>query len=124
MRNFALDPQTNDMYLDANGNFAGFTTRIEDIGQLLTCKIQTFLGEVPTNTTLGLDWHGIIFDEFTIEQTKINELIRVIIATEGVQNIEDFTIAPDKQANIAGYNFTIKTDAGDINFQDLINGNS
>ena len=124
MKNFALDPQTNDMYLDANGNFAGFKTRIEDIGQLLTCKIQTFLGEVPTNTTLGLDWHGIMFNELTIEQTKINELIRVIIATEGVQSIEDFTIAPDKKNNIAGYNFTIKTDAGDINFQDLINGNS
>lgn len=124
MRNFALDLQTNDMYLDANGNFAGFKTRIEDIRQLLTCKIQTFLNEVSTDIALGLDWHGIMFDEFIIEQTKINELIRVIIATEGVQSIEDFTIAPDKQNNIAGYNFIIKTDAGDINFQNLINGNS
>jgi hypothetical protein len=124
MRTFALNSDTNDMFLDANGDFAGYNSRIDDIAQLLICKIQTFLGEVPTNTALGLDWHGIIFDEFVIEQTKINELIRVIIATEGVRSIEDFSIAPNKQNAIAGYNFTIKTDAGDINFQNLINGNS
>lgn len=124
MRTLALDTETNDMFLDANGDFAGFKNRIDDIAQLLICKIQTFLGEVPTDTTLGVDWHGIIFDEFTIEQTKINELLRVIISTDGVTGIEDFSIAPDKQQGIAGYNFTIKTDAGDINFQNLINGNS
>jgi hypothetical protein len=41
-----------------------------------------------------------------------------------VQRIEDFNISKDKKNGVAGYNFIIKTDAGNINFQELINGNS
>ena len=120
MRNFSLDPETNDMFLDSNGDFAGVNSRIKDIAQLLICKIQTFLGEVPTNTSLGVDYYGIIFEEFLIEQTKINEFIRVILDTDGVKNIEDFNLSPNKSQGEIGYDFTIVTDAGDIQFQDLI----
>lgn len=120
LRTFALDPNTNDMYLDEAGNFAGFKDRLSSIGQLLTCRLQTFLGEVPTNLKKGVDYHGIIFTDFLTQQSKINELIRVIIATEGVVSVENFTISPDKAKGIMGYNFTIKTDAGNIQFQDLL----
>lgn len=119
-RNLALDSNTNDMYLDVNGNWAGFKDRLDDIAQLLICRLQTFLGEVPTNLSKGVDYHGIIFADFLTQQSKINELIRVIIETEGIQSIEDFNISPDKTAGITGYDFTIVTDAGNIQFQDLI----
>lgn len=118
--NFALDPDTNDMMVDANGNWTTCKTRIADIAQLLTNRLQTFLGEVPTNIDEGVDYHGIIFDEFLTEQTKINELIRVIVTTEGVRSIENFSISPDPKNAISGYNFTIVTDAGNIQFQDLL----
>lgn len=120
LRIFALDPNTNDMYLDMNGDFAGYQDRIDEIAQLLTCKLQTFLGEVPTNLTKGVDYHRIIFADFITEQSKINELVRVILETDGVENIENFNISPDRAKGIMGYNFTIVTDAGEIQFQDLL----
>ncbi|HOA80291.1 MAG TPA: hypothetical protein PKK61_04415 [Defluviitaleaceae bacterium] len=120
LRIFALDPNTNDMYLDMNGDFAGYQGRIDEIAQLLTCKLQTFLGEIPTNLIKGVDYHRIIFADFITEQSKINELVRVILETDGVENIENFNISPDRAKGIMGYNFTIVTDAGEIQFQDLL----
>ena len=64
MNTFALNPVTNDMEVDANGNWKVFTNRIESIAQIITCFLQTFLGEIPINLDLGVDYHGIIFDEF------------------------------------------------------------
>ena len=119
MRNFALD-QNNDMFLDVNGNWAGFTSRIDDVGQILKCRLQTFLGEVKTDLKKGVDYHGIIFTDFLTAQSKINELVRVIIATDGVKSIENFSISPDKSKGIMGYDFTIMTDAGNIQFQNLL----
>lgn len=120
LRNLALNPDTNDMFLDANGDWAGFRDRLNDIAQLLTCRLQTFLGEVPTDLTKGVDYHGIIFADFLTQSSKINELVRVIIETDGVQNIEDFSISPDASKGEVGYDFTIVTDAGNIQFQDLL----
>lgn len=118
MLNFNLDKQTNDIQLDADGNFLLTRNRIEDIAQLLINRLQTFLGEVPTNLDKGVDYHGIIFQEFSTVQTKINELVRVIIDTDGVIGIDNFVYAPDK--TIENYNFVINTDAGNINFNDLL----
>lgn len=118
MTNFDLTKDTNDIQLDADGNFLITKSRISDIGQLLVNRLQTFLGEVPTNLDKGVDYHGIIFDEFLTQQSKINELVRVIVATDGVEGIEDFTFSPDKE--IANYDFVIKTDAGNINFNELL----
>lgn len=116
---FALNPDTNDMELDANGNFKS-VSGIQAIAQLLTCKLQTFLGEIPTNLDLGVDYHGIIFNDFLIQQSKINELVRVILQTEGVQSIQDFSIAPNPPEGQIGYDFSIVTDAGTIQFSDLL----
>lgn len=118
MINFDLTKDTNDIQLDADGNFLLTKTRIADIGQLLINRLQTFLGEVPTDLSKGVDYHGIIFAEFLTEQSKINELVRVIIETDGVNGIENFSFAPDKP--IASYDFVIKTDAGDIKFNELL----
>lgn len=117
---FALDPDTNDMSVDASGNFKTFTKRIEAIAQNLICRLQTFLGEIPTNLDLGVDYHGVIFNEFLPEQTKINELVKTILATEGVQSIENFSIAPNNLAGEISYDFAIITDAGSIQFSELL----
>ena len=119
-RTFSLDPETNDMSVDANGNFAGFTTRIDQIRQLVVCYLQTFLGEIPTNLALGVDYHGIIFPEFLTQGTKINELVRVILTVPGVQTITDFNISPNRQTGEMDYDFVIQTDAGGIQYQQLL----
>jgi hypothetical protein len=80
MINFDLTKDTNDIQLDADGNFLTTKTRIKDIAQLIVNRLQTFLGEIPTNLAKGVDYHGIIFDEFLTQQSKINELVRVIVA--------------------------------------------
>ena len=118
MINFDLTKDTNDIQLDADGNFLTTKTRIKDIAQLLVNRLQTFLGEIPTNLDKGVDYHGIIFAEFLTQQSKINELVRVVIDTDGVTGVENFSFAPDKE--IANYDFVIKTDAGDIKFNELL----
>lgn len=120
MINFALDPETNDMTLDADGNWFLTSTRIADVAQILRNRLQTFLGEVPTDLTRGVDYHGIVFDEFLSQDARINELVRVIIDTDGVETVEDFTVSPNRAAGELGYDFTIVTDAGDIQFQNLL----
>lgn len=121
MITFALNSATNDMEVDANGNWKTFTTRIQSIAQIITCYLQTFLGEIPTNLDLGVDYFGIVFDEFLPQQSKINELVSVILTVEGVTGISNFSIAPNPVEGKIGYDFTITTDAGNIQFQDLLN---
>jgi hypothetical protein len=118
MINFDLTKDTNDIQVDADGNFLTTKTRIKDISQLLINRLQTFLGEVPTNLDKGVDYHGIVFSEFLTEQSKINEIVRVIIETDGVIGLEDFSFSSEKQ--VTSYDFVIKTDAGDIKFNELL----
>lgn len=121
MNTFALDPVTNDMIVDANGNWKTYTNRIQSIAQIITCYLQTFLAEIPTNLDLGVDYFGIIFDEFLPQQSKLNEFVSVILTVEGVTGISNFSIAPNPVEGKIGYDFTITTDAGNIQFQDLLN---
>jgi len=121
MNTFALDPATNDMEVDANGNWRVYTNRIQSIAQIITCYLQTFLAEIPTNLDLGVNYFGIIFDEFLPQQSKINEFVSIILTVEGVTGISNFSIAPNPVEGKIGYDFTITTDAGDIQFQDLLN---
>ena len=121
MNTFALDPTTNDMEVDANGNWKVYTNRIQSIAQIITCYLQTFLGEIPTNLDLGVDYFGIIFEEFLPQQSKLNEFVRVILTVDGVTGISDFNIAPNPVEGEIGYDFTITTDVGNIQFQDLLN---
>lgn len=120
MQNFDLDKDTNDMQLDADGNWLLTVNDLGDTSQLIINRLQTFLGEVPTNLDKGVDYHNIVFSDFLTQQSKINELVRVIIATDGVQSIEDFTLSPDKKSGDVGYNFTIVTDSGNIQFNELL----
>lgn len=121
MNTFALNSATNDMEVDANGNWKVLTNRIESIKQIITCYLQTFLAEIPTNLDLGVDYYGIIFDEFLPQQSKINEFVSVILTVEGVTGISDFNIAPNPIEGKISYDFTITTDVGNIQFQDLLN---
>lgn len=121
MITFALNSDTNDMEVDANGNWKVFTNRIESIKQIITCYLQTFLAEIPTNLDLGVNYYGIIFDEFLPQQSKINEFVNVILTVEGVTGIVDFSIAPNPIDGQIGYDFTITTDVGNIQFSDLLN---
>ena len=121
MITFALNPTTNDMEVDANGNWKFYTSRVQSIAQIITCYLQTFLAEIPTNLDLGVDYFGIVFNETLPQQSKINELVRVILTVEGVTGIENFSIAPNPVEGKIGYDFTITTDAGNLQFQDLLN---
>lgn len=121
MNTFALNLATNDMEVDTNGNWKTYTSRIQSIAQIITCYLQTFLGEIPTNLDLGVDYFGIIFDEFLPQQSKLNEFVSVILTVEGVAGISNFSIAPNPVEGKIGYDFTITTDAGNIQFQDLLN---
>lgn len=121
MNTFTLNVDTNDMEVDVNGNWKIYTNRIRSIAQIITCYLQTFLAEIPTNLDLGVNYYGIIFAEFLPQQSKLNEFVNVILTVEGVTGISNFSIAPNPVQGKIGYDFTITTDAGNIQFQDLLN---
>lgn len=125
MITFALTSASNDMNIDKNGNWETYTSRIQSIAQIITNYLQTFLAEIPTDRDLGVDYFNIIFDEKLPQYSKINEFIRVILTVEGVTGIENFNISPNPTNGEIGYDFTIQTDVGNLQFQDLLNdGNS
>lgn len=93
----ALDKETNDVFLDAEGNLA-MAFDAEAIGQHARQRVQTFAGEWYLDTTAGLPWVeqilGKRYDPALAEAVVKAEILN----TDGVTEITSFSIAFDRSS--------------------------
>lgn len=91
----ALDPVTNDIYLDASGNLA-MVTDAEAVGQHARQRLQTFQGEWFLDTACGVPWLSQIlgrnYDPALAEAVVKAELLN----TDGVTEITSFSVSFDR----------------------------
>lgn len=121
MSTFATD-SNNDLFLDINGNIAVHHDPKQVIRNLIQNKMQTFLGEVFTDITKGVDYFGTILSNDTTLQQKIAELSKEITSTDGVTAITETRYAQDKQKGTITFSFDIETQYGAISLNDLTLG--
>jgi hypothetical protein len=119
MISLLTDTTTNDLYLDAKGNLAISTSRIEAIRQLIQNKLQTFLGEIAINLDEGVDYFGIVLDNTVPLQAKLIEISNKILEVEGVVGITNSDYSLNDSKTEATFDLTIQTDVGNINLSDL-----
>jgi len=112
-----LTNSSNDLYLNDFNNIAISFTRLQEIQQLVNCKLQTFFGEVQEDLSEGVDYFGIVFNEFLPLTSKINEIAEKILEVEGVIGINN--ISNSQQDNIMTIIFDIQTDAGSFIVPDI-----
>jgi len=111
MQQVFLTDANNDLYLDASGNFAMATTKITIAQQLSKTFLWTFLGEVFTDTTLGTDYFGIIFNQYNSLQDKINEITRVLLTVPAITSVESIAYTQYKQSGVITFNPTVIIDS-------------
>jgi len=108
-----------DLYLDTNNNIALWREDLNILKQNITNNIQTFLSEVFTDTRIGVDYYGIIFNDRLPLIDKQQEFSKTILQIEGVKEIEEFNFELDKENRIATYNIKILTIYGSIGLNDM-----
>jgi hypothetical protein len=108
-----LTDNSNDLYLNSSNHLAIGTRDVEIAAQLARNFIWTFLGEVFTDTELGLDYFGIVLSEFTSLQDKLNELARVLLTVPFVIKVESIAYTQDKKTGVITFNPIIKTTDGE-----------
>lgn len=111
---------SNDLFLDSNNNIAIYKDQINVCKQLCQNYTQTFLSEVFTDNTLGLDWFGIMFNEFVSLNDKILELKRVLLTVPYVLDIISVQYSQDKTTSTATFEVDVLTEFGTINLDDII----
>jgi hypothetical protein len=117
MSTLLTDSVENDLYLNSYNNLAISKTRLEEISQLVTNKLQTFLGEIPTNLEEGVDYFDIVLNKFVPVNTKTNEIVNNILTVVGVIGIE--SIGYEEGDGIATITPVIQTDAGGLTLIDI-----
>lgn len=118
-RTLATNTATNDLFLDANKNIAVYVTQADYTKQLCQNYLQTFLGECFTNQSLGVDYFGILLNEFTSLQDKISELRRVLLTVPNVLQVLDVKYSQDKATGIIQFEIEILTSFGTLSLNDL-----
>jgi hypothetical protein len=111
---------SNDLFLDSNNNIAIYKDQINVCKQLCQNYTQTFLSEVFTDNTLGLDWFGIMFNEFVSLNDKILELKRVLLTVPYVLDIISVQYSQDKTTSTVTFEVDVLTEFGTINLDDII----
>ncbi|MBB4063695.1 hypothetical protein [Gellertiella hungarica] len=91
----AIDPETNDLFLSADGNIATVTSA-EAVGQHARQRLGTFAGEWFLDTEAGVPWlDGILgssYDPALAESVVKAELLD----TDGVTEITSFAVRFDR----------------------------
>jgi hypothetical protein len=108
-----LTDNSNDLYLNSSNHLAIGIRDVEIAAQLARNFIWTVLGEVFTDTELGLDYFGIVLSEFTSLQDKLNELARVLLTVPFVIKVESIAYTQDKKTGVITFNPIIKTTDGE-----------
>lgn len=109
----AIDPVTNDLYLDAGNNLA----MVEDataVGQHVRQRLKTFSGEWFLDKSAGVRWLQDVLGK-RYDPALAEALIKAEIKrTDGVNDILAFSVRFDrKERRLAGYNIVINTIYGE-----------
>jgi hypothetical protein len=114
-----LTDNSNDLYLNSANRLAITNKNIEVAAQLARNYLWTFLGEVLTDTTIGTDYFGIVLNEFTSIQDKLNEIARVLLTVPFVEKIENIAYTQDKENGLVTFNPTLKTTYGTLTLNNI-----
>lgn len=88
----AIDPATNDVYLDETGNLA-FVHGAEAVGQHARQRLKTFRGEWFLDTTAGVPWLDQIMGK-GYNPALAEALVKAeILGTDGVTGISTFSVS-------------------------------
>lgn len=118
VKDIALDIKTNDL-LFVNGDLV-FVENIAYVRQKLKVRLQWFLGEWFLNTDLGLPYFTEILTKNPNRVAIIDYFKKVILDTEGVESLEDFSFEFDnsKERSVKII-FLCNTSYGRISFNEL-----
>lgn len=106
----AIDPATNDMHLDGDGNLA-LVRSAEAVGQHIRQRLKTYEGEWFLDTTAGVPWLSEIlgrrFDPALAEAVIKAE----ILATDGVTEITSFSVRFNEATReLAAFSISVLTE--------------
>ena len=110
MRSIATTEDTNDIYLDGNGNLA-ILTGAEAIASQCLCACRTLQGEIGSNMNQGVPYMDLLYSQ----QPKLDllrlYLMNIVNNSEDVVSIKNFNF--ELNNNQLQYNIEISTVYGD-----------
>lgn len=87
----AIDPATNDLFLDSQNNLATVTGALA-VGQHVRQRLMTFEGEWFLDTTAGVTWLTEIFGR-GYDPALAEAVVKAeIVETDGVKTISSFSV--------------------------------
>lgn len=104
-----------DFNFDNQGNFVnedGDYTHVEgaaEVAQSANFRLLMIKGESAYDTTLGVDWFGIMFPTDTSTEQKIAEVRGVILGTPGINSLLSFNFAVDQSIRTARVTYEADT---------------
>ena len=105
-----IDPVTGDIATSG----VQFIKSTEEIEQTIRTRLRLFLGEYFRNITLGTPWFQSILGKNGSVASKNAILRRIILQTEGVTDVRDFTSDYDIVKRSYSVSCTAITEAGEI----------
>lgn len=92
----AIDPETNDLFLRADGALA-VVTENEAIGQHVRQRLKTFAGEWFLDTVAGMPWLTDLFAK-KFDPALAEAIVKAeILNTDGVNSIVSFSVGFDRR---------------------------
>ena len=107
----------NELHLDTDGQIAVKTGR-EAYSQILENVMRTVLGEVQSNTSLGIPYFENAFSSPTDLQNWRNAVQERIMSFDFVDSIQRFTTKLDYQNRTLSYELRVTTDEGTVIISD------
>jgi hypothetical protein len=117
-----LTDSNNDLYLDSNNNLAIVKTSIGITAELAKNYLRTFLNEILVDQSLGLDFFGIMFNDFASLEDKIEEIERVCLTIPLVDSIESVGYTQDKITGVISFNPILVTSLGYVTIDNIMVG--
>lgn len=110
---FALDPATNDLFLDDSRNFSRTSTKAETLAQRISTRLSTFLGEWYLDRSLGVPY----FEEVLVKNPNIDQirslLITIIADTEEVKQVTSMEVEFNARLRTFTANFVVMSTFGE-----------
>jgi hypothetical protein len=114
-----LTNASNDLYLNSAGHLAITNKNREVAAQLAKNFLWTFKGEIFTDQERGTDYFGIILNEFTSLQDKLDEITRRLLMVPFVESIESMGYSFDRETGVMTINPTLNTTEGPVTLQTI-----
>ena len=112
-----LGLKNNELHLDEDGQIAILTEK-KAYAQILENVMRTILGEVQSNTSLGIPYFENAFSSPTDLQNWRNAVQERIMSFDFVDSIQSFTTKLDYQNRTLSYELRVTTDEGTVIISD------